>query len=43
MNLKNKFNVMDHVLDNDIEPLVVHVSADTEGNSYDLDEEGGFD
>ena len=36
---------MDHVLDDDIEQLIVHVSADSDRSSYsyEFDEEDRFD
>ena len=43
INEENKFKVIDHILDNDIEPLIVHVYADSDDSSHEIDEENGFD
>ena len=34
---------MGHILDNDFEPLIVHVSVDSDDSSYKFDKENGFD
>ena len=34
---------MDHILEDDIEQLIVHVSADSDRSSYEFDEEDRFD
>ena len=40
INEENKFKVMDHILDNDTEPLIVHVTAESDDDSsYEFDDE----